>query len=83
MDGHTQKFRVALMSRHAWQEARRERIPTDMIALTYDDPDDVRPSEHDELRQIRTRWFADQGVDVVVDIEDGRVVTIWRRGQRP
>jgi len=83
MDGHTKKFRGELMSRHAWQEARREKIPTDMIALTYDDPDEVRLSEHDELREIRTRWFAAQGVEVVVDIEDDRVVTVWRRGQRP
>ncbi len=83
MADHTKKFRLELMSRHAWQEARREKIPTDMIALTYDDPDDVRPSEHDELREIRTRWFAAQSVDVVVDIDDGRVVTVWRRGRRP
>jgi hypothetical protein len=52
-------------------EARREKIPTDMIALACDDPDDARSSEHDELRESRTRWFAAQVIDIVVDIDDG------------
>jgi hypothetical protein len=74
------KFRPELMSRHAWQEARREKIPIEMIALTYDDPDDVRPSDHDDLRQIRSRWFGAEGIEIVVDVDDRRVVTAWRRG---
>lgn len=53
-----------------------------MIAETYDDHDDRQVSEHDELREIRTRWFADQGIAVVVDTIDGRVVTVWRRGRQ-
>jgi hypothetical protein len=53
-----------------------------MIALTYDDPDDVRPSTHDELREIRTRWFAERGVEIVVDLDNLRVVTVWRRGAK-
>ena len=76
------RFDPSLMSRHALREARRERIPLDMIRLTYDEPDSVRPSEHDELREIRTRWFAAEGVEVVVDVYDGRVVTVWRKGDR-
>ncbi len=63
-------------------EARRERIAIAMISQTYDDPDDVRLSEHDELREIRSRWFGDSGIEVVVDLDDGRVVTVWRRGSR-
>ncbi len=76
-------FRSQLMSRHAWREARNEKIPIGMIELTYDDPDEVRPSEHDELREIRSRWFGGQGVEIVVELEDGRVVTAWRRGEKP
>jgi hypothetical protein len=77
------RFSRSLMSRHALREAGRERIPLEMIRLTYDDPDTVRPSEDDELREIRSRWFADQGVEIVVDIWDGRVVTVWRKGRKP
>ena len=39
--------------------------------------------EHDELREIRTRWFAEEGIEVVVDVYDGRVVTVWRKGRKP
>jgi uncharacterized protein YuzE len=60
------------MSRHAWREAKRERIPVEMIQLTYDEPDSSEPSEDDELREIRTRWFSDRGSAVVVDHDDGR-----------
>jgi hypothetical protein len=54
-----------------------------MIRLTYENPDSIRRSEHDELREIRTRWFADEGIEVVVDVDDGRVVTVWRKGRKP
>jgi hypothetical protein len=73
-------FQPSLLSRHARREASRERISLDMIKQTYEDPDDMRPSDHDELREIRTRWFGDQGFEVVVDTDDGRVVSVWRRG---
>lgn len=75
------KFSPSLMSPHATREGRREKISIEMIRLTYEDPDRVRPSEHDELREIRTRWFADEGVEV--DVQDGRVVTVWRKGHKP
>ena len=71
------------MNRHAWREAKHEKIPIEMIALTYDDADDVRPSDHDELREIRSRWFGGQGIEIIVDIDNRRVVTVWRRSQRP
>ena len=70
------------MSRHAVREAERERIPLEMIKLTYEDPDSIRPSEDDDLREIRTRWFAEQGIEVAVDVYDGRVVTVWRKGRK-
>lgn len=71
------------MSRHATREARRERIPIEMIANAYEDPDSRRESVHDELREIRTRWIGDEGIEVVVDTIDGRVVTVWRKGPKP
>jgi len=46
---------------------------------TYVDPDETRGSAHDELREIRTRWFGRTKIEVVVDTIDGRVVTTWRR----
>ena len=73
-------FSLDLMSRHALREARREKIPLEMIKLTYEDADTLRPSDDDELREIRTRWFAEQGIEVVVDVHDGRVVIMWRTG---
>ena len=54
-----------------------------MIALTYDDPDESRQSGHDELREIRSRWFGARGLQIVVDIDNGRVITVWRKGERP
>ena len=45
----------------------------------YLDPDVTRPSAQDELREIRTRWFGDTAIAVVVDTIDGRVVTTWRK----
>ena len=74
------RFDPSLLSRHAIREAQRERIPLSLIRLVYDDPDDVRPSDHDELREIRSRWFDGAGVEVVVDTDDLRVVTVWRKG---
>jgi hypothetical protein len=76
------RFSPNLMSPHATREARRERISLEMIRLTYEDPGSIRPSEHDELREIRTRWFADEGVEIVVDVYDGRVVIVWRKGRK-
>ena len=54
-----------------------------MIAAAYEDPDAVRISDHDADREIRSRWRLDEGIEVVVDRVDGRVVTVWRRGWRP
>lgn len=54
-----------------------------MIALAYDDPGDRRPSDHDDGRESRSRWFGNHGVAVVVDLVDGRVVTVWRQGWKP
>ena len=78
----TDGFDPGKMSRHAIREARRERISMAMIALAYDDPDATRRSDRDELREVRSRWFGEEGIEVVVDTDDLRVVTVWRRGAR-
>ena len=78
MSGST--FHLGLMSRHAIREAHREHIPLALIVFAYSDPDSIRSSRHDELREIRTRWFGDEGIEVVVDTDDHRVVTVWRKG---
>jgi hypothetical protein len=81
MEAHVaETFYPGLMSRHPWREAQREKMDIDMIAATYDDPDGRRGSNHDDLREIRTRWFGSDGIVVVVDIDDGRAVTVWRKG---
>ena len=58
-------FKVVLMSRHAWREMQREKIPVEMVLQTYEDPDETRSSDHDELREIRTRWFDEEVIEVV------------------
>jgi hypothetical protein len=68
-----------LVSRHAMREASREGITLNEMEETYVDPDVTRRSAHDELREIRTRWFGDGAIEVVVDTIDGRVVTTWRK----
>jgi hypothetical protein len=78
-----EKFDPALLSRHATREAKREKITLDMIRATYEDPDDSRVSEHDETREVRTRYVGEEGLEIVVDTQDGRVVTVWRTGQKP
>ncbi len=77
-----ERFAIDLLSRHAIREARRERTSVEVIALACEDPDNTRPSAHDELREIRTRWTGDDGIEIVVDTHDGRVVTVWRKGSR-
>jgi hypothetical protein len=69
-----------LVSRHAIREARRERISIDRIEETDLSPDAARASRHDPEREIRTRCFGDQVVEIVVDTIGGRVVTTWRKG---
>lgn len=71
-----------LVSRHARREAAREGISLEDIELTYVWPDETRPSLHDDEREVRTRYFGDRAIEVVVDTIDGRVVTVWRKGAK-
>lgn len=68
-----------LVSRHALDEAALDNISLDEMEEAYIDPDFTRPSTHDERREIRTRWFGQTAIEVVVDTIDGRVVTTWRK----
>ncbi|HEY8868202.1 MAG TPA: hypothetical protein VIM30_02285 [Candidatus Limnocylindrales bacterium] len=43
----------------------------------YRDPDQRAISSYDDVREVRTRWFGDHAITVVVDLADGRVVTAW------
>jgi len=54
----------------------------DDVETTYVWPDETRGSDHDREREIRTRYFPDGAIEVVVDRIDGRVVTVWRKGER-
>ena len=75
---HPMPFRD-LVSRHAMREAELDGISLGEMEETYLDPDLTRPSTHDELREIRTRWLGEEAIEVVVDTIDGRVVTTWRK----
>lgn len=68
-----------LVSRHAMREAELDTITLDEMEETYVDPDLSRASARDDHREIRTRWFRDTAIEVVVHTIDGRVVTTWRR----
>ena len=68
-----------LVGRHALREAQREGITLREMEDTYTDPDETRASAHDGSREIRTRWFGAEAIEVVVDTIDGRVVTTWRK----
>jgi hypothetical protein len=70
-----------LVSRHAMRQAELDGITLDEMEETYLDPDLIRPSAHDKLREVRTRWFGEAAIEVVVDTIDGRVVTTWRKRQ--
>lgn len=72
-----------VISRQALREARREAISIDEMEETYVAPDAVRPSGHDDEREVRTRYFGDRVVEIVVDKIDGRVVTAWQKGEKP
>jgi hypothetical protein len=68
-----------LVSPHALREAADEGITLEEMEDAYVDPDVTRASEHDDDREIRTRWFGESAIEVVVDTIDGRVVTTWRK----
>ena len=67
------------LTRHAIDRARQRHIPLEVIEEVCDDPDSVRPSGRRLAREIRSRTYGDEVIEVVVDTTDGTVVTVWRR----
>ena len=61
-----------LVGPHALREAADEGITLEEMEDAYVDPDVTRASEHDDYREIRTRWFGDMAIEVVVDTIDGK-----------
>lgn len=68
------------LTRHARGRARQRRIPLGLVFEVYVDPDDVRPSQTSPGREIRSRAYDDQVIEIVVDLVDGAVVSVWRKG---
>jgi hypothetical protein len=58
---------------------RQRRIPEDVVAEVYDDPDGsfFSAAVHGPDRQVRWRRYDDQVVEIVVDLQDGSVVSAW------
>ena len=50
-----------------------------VIELVYRDPDQSRPSMTAPDREIRTRRYHGQVIEIVVDLTDGSVVSAWVR----
>ena len=67
------------LTRHAIDRARQRHIPLEVIQEACDDPDTVRPSGRRLAREIRSRMYGDEAIEVVIDTMDGTVVTVWRR----
>jgi len=65
------------LTRHALTRARQRRIPLSMIEETHRDPDLTRPSRTDQSREIRSRRYSDQVIEIVVDLTDESVVSVW------
>jgi hypothetical protein len=68
------------LTRHARDRARQRRIPLALALEVYADPDDVRPSKTSPGREIRRRAYDDQVIEIVVDLVDGAIVSVWRKG---
>jgi hypothetical protein len=49
----------------------------DVVSAVYQDPDGIRPSTTLPDREVRWRLVGDLVVEVVVDMTDGWIVTVW------
>ncbi len=65
------------LTRHARIRARQRRIPLSVIEEIHRDPEWTRPSRTDQSREIRSRRYSDQVIEIVVDLTDGSVVSVW------
>ena len=48
----------------------------------YKEPDDVRPSRTAPDREVRSRVYDDQVIEIVVDLTDDAIVSTWRKAAR-
>ncbi len=62
---------------HARRRARLRHIPPTIIEQVYGDPDYRRPSERASDREVSGRAYDDLVIEIVVDVVDGSVVTVW------
>lgn len=69
-------FRI---SEYARKRMRRRRIPEVVVRQVYEDPDDRTENDpaHGPDRELRWRQYDDQVVEIVVDLTDGSVVSVW------
>ena len=70
------------LTRHARVQARRRGVPLDVVSAVYQDPDGIRPSTTLPDREVRWRLVGDLVVEVVVDMTDGWIVTVWVKDRR-
>jgi len=56
---------------------RSRHIPVATVVEVHEDPDYSHPSEHDPDREIRGRQYDRQTVEIVVDLRDGIVASVW------
>jgi len=66
-------FRI---TRHARRRMRNRHIPEELVNRIYVDPDGREPALVPE-REIRWRVYDLQRVEIVVDLIDGSVVSVW------
>lgn len=69
-------FRI---SSYARKRMRQRHIPEEIVREVYDDPDDSYEDtpKHGPDRAVRWRRYDDQVVEIVVDLTDGSVVSVW------
>lgn len=67
------------ISGYARSKMRKRHIPEPVVRQVYDDPDDtyLDAPKHGPDREVRWRQYDDQRVEVVVDLTDGSVVSVW------
>lgn len=65
------------LTRHARKRVARRRIPMELIEQVYRDPDETRPSATAPDREVRSRLYDRQRIEIVVDLGDGSVVSVW------
>jgi hypothetical protein len=66
------------LTRHALIRARQRGIPIVVVEEVYEDPDYRAPSHRNPDRELRGRQYDDRLVEIVVDLVDGSVISVWK-----